>query len=478
MSESLLGPEERVLSTLNNDGTRRWLCPRPSGGRFVRWRRAVAWGLIVLFTVLPHLRHNGRPLVLLDIVHREFTLFGRVFLPTDTLLLALLLLIIFFTVFLVTALFGRVWCGWACPQTVYMEFVYRPIERLFEGTPGKRKPRGFIGLRKFAKFAAFLLVSMFLAHTFLAYFVGTDSLRRWILGSPHEHPIAFLVMAGTTGLMLFDFGYFREQVCIVMCPYARFQSALLDRDSLIVTYDRKRGEPRGKARKEKPGADIALPQLGDCVDCTLCVQTCPTGIDIRQGLQLECIGCAQCIDACDAVMEKLGRAKGLIRYSSERAVEEGTRRLIRPRVVIYPLLLAVLLTGFIVVVRGKGSPEFVLLRERGLPFQVMASGEIANQMRIRLTNRTAADAEYTVELVDQPGLRLRADVNPFPAGTGEQVSQRMLILADPSYFDASPKTIRVRISDGLGFERERDFVIHGPRTRDAGGTREEPGDGG
>ncbi|MCC5822437.1 MAG: cytochrome c oxidase accessory protein CcoG [Phycisphaerales bacterium] len=478
MSESLLGPQDRVLSTLNNDGSRRWLCPRPSDGRFVRQRRVVAWALIVLFTVLPHLRLNGRPLVLLDIINREFTLFGRVFLPTDTLLLALLLLIVFFTVFLVTALFGRVWCGWACPQTVYMEFVYRPIERLFEGTPGKRKPRSMRGLRKFAKFAAFLLVSMFLAHTFLAYFVGTDNLRRWILGSPHEHPIAFLVMAGTTGLMLFDFGYFREQVCIVMCPYARFQSALLDRDSLIVTYDRKRGEPRGKARKEKPGADIALPQLGDCVDCTLCVQTCPTGIDIREGLQLECIGCAQCIDACDAVMEKIGRPKGLIRYSSERAVEEGRRRLVRPRVVIYPLLLVVLLSAFVVVVRSKGSAEFVLLRERGLPFQVMASGEIANQMRIRLTNRTPADAAYTVELVDQPGLRLRADTNPFPAAAGEQVSPRMLILADPSYFDASPKTIRVRISDGAGFERERDFVIHGPRTRSAGGTREEPGDGG
>ena len=477
MSDPLIEPQERVLSTLNNDGTRRWLCPRPSDGRFVRWRRVVAWALIVLFTVLPHLRHDGRPLVLLDIIDREFTLFGKVFLPTDTLLLALLLLIVFFSVFLVTALFGRVWCGWACPQTVYMEFVYRPIERLFEGTPGKRKPRNLLGLRKAAKFGAYLLVSAFLAHTFLAYFVGTDDLRRWILGSPHEHPIAFLVMAATTGLMLFDFGYFREQVCIVMCPYARFQSAMLDRDSLIVTYDRKRGEPRGRVRKEKPGADVSLPQLGDCVDCTLCVQTCPTGIDIREGLQLECIGCAQCIDACDAVMEKIGRPKGLIRYSSERAVEEGRRRFVRPRVVVYPLILLVLGSAFVGVLMGKGSAEFVLLRERGLPFQVMSTGEVANQMRIRLTNRTPADAEYTVELVGEPALRLRMDANPFRAGPGEQVSERVLVLADADYFDESPKTVRVRISDGAGFERERDFVIHGPRRRGPAVEREVPGDG-
>ncbi len=471
MSDSLLQPEQRVLSTLNNDGTRRWIHPRLSHGRFLAGRRIAAYALILIFTAIPHLRLNGKPLVLLDILRREFTLFGKTFLPTDTLLLALLLLMVFLLIFFITALFGRVWCGWACPQTVYMEFVYRPLERLFEGAPGRSSRLRAGGLRKAAKFLCYLLVSAFLAHTFLAYFVGTDNLRRWIFTSPHQHPVAFLVMLTTTGLMLFDFGYFREQVCIVVCPYARLQSALLDRDSMIVTYDYKRGEPRGKVKKAKrgagldPGRAIALPVLGDCVDCTMCVQTCPTGIDIRQGLQLECIGCAQCIDACDAVMTKLGRATGLIRYSSQRAVEEGESRLLRPRIVIYPLILLGLLTAFLVVLSGKGDAEFILLRESGLPFQTLASGEIANQMRVRLTNRSGSPADYTLELVDAPGLTLRADANPFTAQPGEQVSHRLLIVADPGWFDVSPKTVTVRVSDGHGFSKDKPFIIHGPRRR-------------
>jgi cytochrome c oxidase accessory protein FixG len=273
--------------------------------------------------------------------------------------------------------------------------------------------------------------------------------------------------------MLFDFGYFREQVCVVVCPYARLQSALLDRDSLIVTYDYKRGEPRGRVKKSAPaplgslapGQALALPVLGDCVDCTLCVQTCPTGIDIRQGLQLECIGCAQCIDACDAVMTKLGRDTGLIRYSSQRAIEEGKSHLIRPRVLIYPVILSGLLVAFLMVLSGKGDAEFILLRERGLPFQTMASGEIANQMRVRLTNRSPDAASYTLELIDAPGLTLRADANPITAQPGEQVSQRLLIVADPDWFEVSPKTITVRVSDGQGFSEDKPFIIHGPRRR-------------
>lgn len=221
MSDPLLTPDEHVLSTLESDGSRRWLFPRLSAGYFWKVRRIVGYALIALFVALPHLRINGKPSILLDITQREFTILGYTFLPTDTLLLALLMLSIFLTIFLLTAMFGRVWCGWACPQTVYLEFVYRPIERFFMGTsgrggvPSKKLP----SYRKVAMYIVYLLLSMALAHTFLAYFVGVERLSQWVRQSPFEHPAPFFVMALTTGLMMFDFVFFREQLCLIACPY-------------------------------------------------------------------------------------------------------------------------------------------------------------------------------------------------------------------------------------------------------------------
>ncbi|MEZ6319051.1 MAG: cytochrome c oxidase accessory protein CcoG [Phycisphaerales bacterium] len=473
MTDTLIQPPDRVLSTLNADGSRRWLRPKPSRGAFWKWRLIVGWALIVIFTALPWIPINGKPAILLNIVRREFTFFGKTFLPTDTLLLALLLIGLFLSIFFVTALFGRVWCGWMCPQTVYLEFVYRPIERLFEGEPGRRKPKKNLGARKVARFAVYLLVSMFLAHTFLSYFVGVGQLRHWILGSPFEHPVPFLTMAIVTGLMLFDFGYFREQVCVVMCPYARMQSALLDRDSLIVTYDAKRGEPRGKRGKKRSTApspegngDVSLAVLpdepGDCVDCTLCVQTCPTGIDIRDGLQMECVGCAQCIDACDDVMTRLGKATGLIRYSSQRAIEDGASKLIRPRVLIYPVLLVVIVTAFIVVLSTKSNTDVQVLRAPGLPFNTLSTGEVSNQIRVRITNRKDEAAEYTLSAVGPEGVRLEIAENPITIDAGEQRWEKMLILAPPAAFSNGHLDVAVRITNGTDYDEQVPYRMLGP----------------
>ena len=345
-----------------------------------------------------------------------------------------------------------------------MEFVFRPIERLFEGDPSKRAPKNLKGLRRVLRFVVYFVISLHLAQTFLSYFVGTDVLHGWILGSPLNHPVAFLVVAATTVLMLFDFGFFREQVCCVVCPYARMQSALLDRDSMIITYDAKRGEPRGKKRrKPKEGEeDVSLPVLGDCIDCTMCVQTCPTGIDIRQGLQLECIGCAQCIDACDSIMDKIGRPRGLIRYSSERAVEEGKAKVLRPRVILYPMILAAVFSLFVTVLMSKGHADVWIGRGLGKPFNVLPSGEVNNQLRARVTNRTNEDAVYTFSIVSPEGVRVQEGYETLAVEAGEEESLQFPVMADPSVFTVRQIPIVVRITDGGEFEKDMSFEMKGP----------------
>ncbi len=359
--EALLRPEEHVLATLEADGSRRWLFPRLAQGDFWKARRVVAWLLIAFFTILPHLRLYGKPPVLLDIPTRRFTILGYTFLPTDTLLLALLMVSGFVSIFLITALFGRVWCGWGCPQTVYMEFLFRPIDRLFDHTVGKGgcAPKKLSTGKWWARNLVYLVVCAFLTHTFLAYFVGTDRLGQWILQSPLQHPIPFLVMAVSTILLMFNFGYFREQTCLIACPYGRFQSVMLDRRSLIVTYDHHRGEPRGRG---KPVVENDVASKGDCVDCGMCVQVCPTGIDIRNGLQMECIHCAQCIDACHDVMTKLHMPTNLIRYSNQDAMEHKPSGVLRPRLLIYPLVLMLTLGGFLTIFLTKKDFDAKLLR--------------------------------------------------------------------------------------------------------------------
>ncbi|MHC4996249.1 MAG: cytochrome c oxidase accessory protein CcoG [Planctomycetota bacterium] len=457
-SETLLQPEEHVLSTLEKDGSRRWLKPRLSPGRFFQYRRAVAYTLIALFTLIPYIRLNNKPLILLDVIRREFTLFGYTFLPTDTLLLALLVVGVIVGIFLVTALFGRLWCGWACPQTVYMEYVYRPIERLFDATVGRGGERKSTAtaLRKTLRIAVYLVVSMFLAHTFLAYFVGVENLLKWIRSSPAEHPIAFVVMAATTGLMMFDFVIFREQLCIIACPYGRLQSVLLDRQSLIIGFDKNRGEPRGKLRKNQPE------DQGDCIDCELCVATCPTGIDIRDGLQMECIGCAQCIDACDDVMDRVDKPRGLIRYSSQDAIEGGRVRLLRPRVVLYPAIMAIVLTLLVVFLVAKKSADVIVLRQLGQPFVELTENRVANGVRVKIVNRSGAPARYHVTIADNDNLTVMADENPIAIEPGQTRTVGMFIVAPRQAFTGGPFNANIRVTDANDFTETLSMRLIGP----------------
>ncbi len=453
-----------LLPTLSQDGSRKWIRPRVSVGTFFRWRRAVAYILIAVFTLIPFIKIGGRPFMLLDLWSRRFFIFSYEFRPTDTLLLALFLIGLFLSIFFITALLGRVWCGWGCPQTVYMEFLYRPIERFFEGTPGRAKKNFFAksGLGKPLKYVVFLLVSMYLAHTFLSYWVGVERLREWMGQSPLEHPGPFLVMLVTTALMMFDFSFFREQTCFVACPYGRMQSVLLDRNSLIVSYDPIRGEPRGRKKGSNDVSLNVLERRSDCVDCGLCVQTCPTGIDIRKGLQMECIGCAQCIDACDAVMEKLKRPKGLIRYSSQSAIAREKTRLLRPRVIIYPTIVTIIATLFIVVFSNKGPADVNVLRGMGVPHSHLPNGQFANQVRVKITNRTTGQNTFTVSVRDLEGVKLDTDMNPVTLSGDESKTITMALEFDHSVLHNGSRRLTLRIESADGWHEDLPYTIYGP----------------
>lgn len=448
----------RVLPTMNEDGSRRWVRPKPSDGNWFSRRRIVAYLLMVVYLAIPHLRMNGKPLILLDAPHREFTFFGYTFLPTDTLLFMLLLGILILCVFTFTALFGRVWCGWGCPQTVWMEYLFRPLERLIEGgrvgSMNIDKSGGHVHPRRLLKYAVYFGLALILAHTFLAYFVGVDALKLWVTRSPVEHPSSFAVMGVTTVLVFLDFAYFREQTCTIACPYGRWQSVLLDKSSLIVAYDYTRGEPRLKG-KDRTGA-------GACIDCGACVQTCPTGIDIRDGLQMECIHCTQCIDACDQIMDSVHQPRGLIRYTSREILAGTARHIVRPRTVAYPVALLILVGLFTWQLSTKATADITLLRSLDAPFAEETDGRIRNQVRVRIANRSGEARSYRLTVTGAEQGQVVIPINPFPVRHNHTETTSLFVLLPRDAFVAGQHQIQLTISDGNDFSQDLTYQLLGP----------------
>ena len=457
----------KVLSTLEEDGRRRWLAPRLARGRFLRHRRIVGYALIALFVALPFVRIGGRPAVLLDLAARELSLFGAVFRPSDGFLLMFAGLAIVLAIVLVTALFGRVWCGWGCPQTVYLEHVFRPIERWLEGSPARRRKlaaAGALGPRRALKWALYVALSVALANVFLAYFVGVDRLAAWMFGSPFDHPVGFVTVVATSALMLLDFAWFREQTCIIACPYGRLQAVLLDRQSLIVGYDARRGEPRGQPRKRLPvlASASAAEARGDCVDCGACVAVCPTGIDIRDGLQMECIGCAQCIDACDAVMDRVGAPRGLIGYTSQGQLAGEPRRLLRARTIAYPALLAVVGALLAWSLGSRPATKIWVDRVEGAPFVELPEGRVASQVRLKLDNESGERRTYAITLHDAPDAQLRAGQLTWEVRARRAAEIPLFVDVARASFVRGKREVRLRVADDRGFARLVEVTLLGP----------------
>jgi cytochrome c oxidase accessory protein FixG len=409
--------------------------PRSVTGRFARWRWVMVWLTQLVFYGLPWLNWNGRQALLFDLGSRRFYVFGLVLQPQDFIYLAALLVLSALALFFFTAVAGRLWCGYTCPQTVYTE-IFLWVERRLEGDRSARmrldaQPWGLNKLgRKGAKQAAWLAIALFTGFSFVGYFVPVRVLASQVLALQLDPWATFWVFFygfATYG----NAGYLREQVCKYMCPYARFQSALIDMDSLVIAYDAGRGEGRG-ARSRK--ADPKALGLGDCIDCTLCVQVCPTGIDIRDGLQNECIACAACIDVCDDVMDKMDYAPGLIRYSSGNAIEKGwsagrmLRRVWRPRVLIYGVLLLVLGGGFAWSLAQRSDFLIDLSRDRGALARMTGRGDIENTYTLHITNSSEMAQRYRIAVTGPDGLRLDTPDELSVAATGMGAMALRLVL--------------------------------------------------
>ncbi|MBX3220586.1 MAG: cytochrome c oxidase accessory protein CcoG [Labilithrix sp.] len=433
--------------SLGTDGRRRRPYPADVRGRWVRARRVVYFALIALWAALPWISIGGHPAVYLDVDRRRFFLFGATFNAQDLWLLFFALTGLGFGLLFLTAVLGRAWCGWACPQTVFVEGVFRPLERLVNGARNtaleraRRRPTSFDAMwRRVVTHALYFVAATFAAHVFLAYFVSLPALYAMLGTNPSAHPEAFAWMLGTTALFYVSFGVFREQFCVVVCPYGRLQSILIDDDALVVGYDDERGEPRGKAKAAG---------RGDCVDCNRCVVVCPTGIDIRDGLQLDCIACTACIDACDDVMDRLGRPRGLVRYDSLRGLRGDKRRIVRPRLVVYSVLLLLGVAATMLAARGRSPFEANALRLPGPPY-TREAGKLRNGFELHLVNKSSKTATFTIAPAPSPDLEV---IVPMAVVEIEPLGSRRLpffVTLDEARF-AGDRPVVVRVeSNGVG----------------------------
>jgi len=399
----------------------------------------------------PFIKINGNPLLMMNIVERRFSILGQLFWPQDMIILAVAMLIFITGIIIFTTAFGRLWCGWTCPQTVMMEMVFRKLEYLIEGDSLAQKKLAAApwSAGKFAKKAfklgVFFALSFLIGNTLLAYIIGIDALIPIITDDPRNHVTGLTFMILFTLLFFAIFARFREQACTFICPYGRFQSTMLDENTMVVAYDKKRGEKRGKLQREKPLVKRIAKGNGDCIDCHQCVTVCPTGIDIRNGVQMECVHCTACIDACDTVMDKVGSPRGLIRYASLNSIEKGEPFKITPRMKLYAVVLTGLITLFLTLVFTRSAVEAMFLRAPGSLFMQTADGKIENIYTLKLVNKTMRDLPVELRLEGIAGqLEVMGEKNLLvPAGKLKETS--VLIKLDPATLTEATTKLKVGV---------------------------------
>ena len=425
------------IPTAEIGGKRIWVYPTKPSGRFYRARTIVSWFLLALMFAGPWIRINGNPILQFNIPARKFYLFGMLFQPQDLYILAVGFITLFVSIVLFTAVFGRVWCGWLCPQTVMMEMVFRKIEYFIEGDGPMQRlldlaPWDWTKARKkVLKHVVFFGLSFVVGNLLLSYIIGPEALWRIITDPVGTH------IGGLTAMILFSllfygiFARFREQACTFICPYGRFQSVLLDGNSIVVSYDHKRGNPAGKYSRDLLHAQRRPQQgLGDCINCRLCVEVCPTGIDIRNGTQMECVNCTACIDACNYTMDKIGFPRGLIRYASHNSIAKGERLRITPRLVIYTAVLCILSSLLAFLLATRKDVEATMLRAPGTIYQQVGADQFSNLYLVKLLNKTTRDLPVELRL-ENPADGTVTIAGGAPVAKAEKVTQSAAVVQLP-----------------------------------------------
>lgn len=455
-------------NTINDDGSRKWIYPKKPSGKFHNWRAVVSAVLILLLVSAPFIEVNGHPFLQFDILGRKFVIFGMVFWPADFYLFMLGLLTLLVFVLLFTSIWGRVWCGWTCPQTVFMEMVFRKIEYWIEGDAAKQRKLAAEPLnptkllKKVSKHTIFFAIAFAIGNIFLAYVIGKERLFEVITQTPANNPLGFTAVMFFSGLFYLDFAFLREQFCHYICPYGRFQSVLVDKNTVSVTYDIGRGEPRGRLKKRRREEEPV--QQGDCIDCYACVDVCPDGIDIRNGIQLECVQCTACIDACDSIMEKVGKPKGLIRYTTYDSVTGGEKFKVTPRMYGYGALMVVLAIVFSFALINRADTESIILRSPGTLYQTMSEGNYSNIYTYTIINKTFDQRKLEIRLMAPEGEVQYID--PFNELDGQSINEgRFFVKLNQSNLsrDNNGNTpIRIGIFEGDRLLEEINSTFIGP----------------